>query len=206
MNLWGNDGGRTAFALIPYAKWPTAPIGVGNGYTEAGHHRALAISLPYGFTTIPMGELDYLTNLVSPVIARTFSRWSISTARSSRTSRPMPRSMRTGRTAPTYRTYTRSTSPWPGLRGRISSSMSASTWVSCLQRPLPDLHGHRAAPLSATRRRRQRPIHSVDVVVEGLASEVDAGADMGLSGRPGARRARCQWFQSGPRRRLARSG
>lgn len=23
-NLWGNDGGRTAFALMPYLKWPTA--------------------------------------------------------------------------------------------------------------------------------------------------------------------------------------
>jgi len=34
-NLFGNDGGGPAFALIPYAKWPTAPMapqGVGNGY------------------------------------------------------------------------------------------------------------------------------------------------------------------------------
>jgi hypothetical protein len=66
MNLWGNDGGTTAFALIPYGKWPTAPIGVGNGYTEGGIIAPLAISLPYGFTTILMGELDYLKNPVSP--------------------------------------------------------------------------------------------------------------------------------------------
>ena len=66
MNLWGNDGGTTAFALIPYGKWPTAPIGVGNGYAEGGIIAPLAVSLPYGFTTILMGELDYLKNPVSP--------------------------------------------------------------------------------------------------------------------------------------------
>lgn len=66
MNLWGNDGGTTAFALIPYGKWPTAPIGVGNGYTEGGLIAPLAVSLPLGFTTILMGEVDYLKNPVSP--------------------------------------------------------------------------------------------------------------------------------------------
>jgi hypothetical protein len=66
MNLWGNDGGTTAFALIPYGKWPTAPTPVGNGYAEGGIIAPLAISLPYGFTTILMGELDYLKNPVSP--------------------------------------------------------------------------------------------------------------------------------------------
>ena len=38
-NLFGNEGGGPAFALIPYAKWPTAPIvpqGIGNGYIEGG--------------------------------------------------------------------------------------------------------------------------------------------------------------------------
>jgi hypothetical protein len=62
MNLWGNDGGTTAMALIPYAKWPTAPIGVGNGFVEWGAIAPLAISLPAGFTTILMGELDYQKN------------------------------------------------------------------------------------------------------------------------------------------------
>jgi hypothetical protein len=66
MNLWGDDGGTTAFALIPYGKWPTAPIGVGNGYAEGGLIAPLAISLPLGFTTILMGEVDYLKNPVSP--------------------------------------------------------------------------------------------------------------------------------------------
>jgi hypothetical protein len=66
MNLWGNDGGTTAMAIIPYGKWPTAPIGVGNGYVEWGVIAPLAISLPYGFTTIIMGEFDYLKNPISP--------------------------------------------------------------------------------------------------------------------------------------------
>jgi hypothetical protein len=66
MNLWGNDGGTTAFALIPYGKWPTSPLPVGNGYAEGGIIAPLAVSLPYGFTTILMGELDYLKNPVSP--------------------------------------------------------------------------------------------------------------------------------------------
>ena len=62
-NLFGNEGGGPALALIPYAKWPTAPIaptGTGNGYIEWGGIAPLAIPLPAGFTTILMGEVDVL--------------------------------------------------------------------------------------------------------------------------------------------------
>lgn len=62
VNLLGNDGGDAAFALIPYAKWPTAPLGVGNRFVEAGAIAPLALSLPAGFTTILMGEFDYVKN------------------------------------------------------------------------------------------------------------------------------------------------
>jgi len=63
VNLWGNDGGGdTAMALIPFAKWPTAPPGVGNRFVEGGLAAPLAVSLPFGFTTIVMGEMDYLKN------------------------------------------------------------------------------------------------------------------------------------------------
>jgi hypothetical protein len=62
INLFGNDGGSAALALIPYGKWPTAPQGVGNRYVEGGIIAPLALSLPLGFTTILMGELDYLKN------------------------------------------------------------------------------------------------------------------------------------------------
>ncbi len=66
MNLWGNDGGKTAMAVIAYGKWPTAPIGIGDGYVEGGLIAPLAISLPWGFTSIVMGEFDYLKNPISP--------------------------------------------------------------------------------------------------------------------------------------------
>jgi hypothetical protein len=62
VNLWGNDAGSTAMALIPFAKWPTAPAGVGNRFVEGGVSAPLAIALPAGFTAIVMGEMDYLKN------------------------------------------------------------------------------------------------------------------------------------------------
>lgn len=64
-NLFGNDGGGPALALIPYAKWPTAPIfpqGTGNGYVEGGLIAPLAVPLPMGFNAIIMGEMDIVKN------------------------------------------------------------------------------------------------------------------------------------------------
>jgi hypothetical protein len=62
VNLWGNDGGTTAMALIPYVKIPTAPQGIGNRFAEGGLIAPLAIALPGGFNSIIMGEFDYLKN------------------------------------------------------------------------------------------------------------------------------------------------
>jgi Putative MetA-pathway of phenol degradation len=62
INLFGNDGGPAAMAFIPYAKWPTAPLGIGNTYVEGGVIVPLAVSLPLGFTSILMGEFDYKKN------------------------------------------------------------------------------------------------------------------------------------------------
>jgi hypothetical protein len=64
-NLFGNDGNGPALALIPYAKWPTAPVsptGTGNGYIEGGLIAPLAVPLPMGFTAIVMGEMDIVKN------------------------------------------------------------------------------------------------------------------------------------------------
>lgn len=64
-NLFGNEGGGPAFALIPYAKWPTAPMfpqGIGNGYIEGGIIAPLAVPLPGGFTAILMAEMDIVKN------------------------------------------------------------------------------------------------------------------------------------------------
>jgi hypothetical protein len=49
-------------ALIPYAKWPSAPIGIGNGYIEGGLIAPFAMPLPGGFTAILMGEMDIVKN------------------------------------------------------------------------------------------------------------------------------------------------
>jgi hypothetical protein len=61
-NLFGNEGGGPAFAVIPYAKWPTAPQGIGNRFVEGGLIAPMAVPLPAGFTTILMGEMDILKN------------------------------------------------------------------------------------------------------------------------------------------------
>jgi hypothetical protein len=62
INLFGNEGGGPAMALIPYGKWPTAPQGIGNRYVEGGIIAPLAVPLPAGFTAILMGEFDYQKN------------------------------------------------------------------------------------------------------------------------------------------------
>jgi hypothetical protein len=62
VNLWGNDGGQSAFALIPYVKLPTAPLGIGNGAIEEGVIAPLQISLPRGFTLLFNSEVDLLKN------------------------------------------------------------------------------------------------------------------------------------------------
>jgi hypothetical protein len=48
-NLWGNDGGPTAFALLPFVKLPTAEEGLGNSDVEYGIALPLAVELPHGF-------------------------------------------------------------------------------------------------------------------------------------------------------------
>ena len=62
INLFGNEGGGAALALMPYVKWPTAPQGIGNRYVEGGMAAPLALPLPGGFTTILMGQVDVLKN------------------------------------------------------------------------------------------------------------------------------------------------
>lgn len=49
INLWGNDGGRTAFALLPFIKFPTSSGGLGNNVVEGGLILPLAVQLPENF-------------------------------------------------------------------------------------------------------------------------------------------------------------
>ena len=62
VNLFGNDGGGPALALIPYVKFPTATAPIGNGHTEGGLIAPLAIPLPWNLVLTLGPELDVLTN------------------------------------------------------------------------------------------------------------------------------------------------
>ena len=63
INLWGNDGGDTAAAVIPYIKAASAPIGIGNGAVEGGLIGPVAFSLPNSFTLLLVPEIDVFKNI-----------------------------------------------------------------------------------------------------------------------------------------------
>jgi len=49
LNLWGNDGGSTAFGLVGFAKLPTNQDNLGNNHVEGGVGFPLAAELPWGW-------------------------------------------------------------------------------------------------------------------------------------------------------------
>ena len=49
INLWGDDSGKTAFALLPYVTLLTSTDNPGNNAVEGGVIFPLAVSLPYDF-------------------------------------------------------------------------------------------------------------------------------------------------------------
>ena len=59
-NFWGNDGGKTAFALMPFVKFPTNSNDLGNDDIEGGLIAPLAIDLDNGYALTLMTELDVL--------------------------------------------------------------------------------------------------------------------------------------------------
>lgn len=59
-NLWGNDGGKTAFGLMPYVKLPTAATGLGNNSVEGGLILPFGMELPGGWSMGAMLEFDIL--------------------------------------------------------------------------------------------------------------------------------------------------
>ena len=59
LNLWGNDGGKTALAVIPFVRFPTGSNGLGNHHVEGGLILPLAVQeLPGGFDLGTMAEFD----------------------------------------------------------------------------------------------------------------------------------------------------
>jgi len=62
INLWGNDGGKTAFAAMPFVKFPTNQHDLGNDSIEGGVILPLAVELSGGWGLGLMTEVDFLRN------------------------------------------------------------------------------------------------------------------------------------------------
>lgn len=62
VNLWGNDGGTTAFAMMPFVKWPLAESSLRNGKLEGGAIFILGCELPAGWGSAVMTEFDFVAN------------------------------------------------------------------------------------------------------------------------------------------------
>jgi hypothetical protein len=62
INFWGNDGGDSAFALMPYVKFPTNQNALGNKSVEGGLIVPLALKLPDGWGLGLMHETDIVRN------------------------------------------------------------------------------------------------------------------------------------------------
>jgi Putative MetA-pathway of phenol degradation len=61
-NLWGNDGGDSALALMPFVKLPLKTGDTGNDLVEGGLIIPLAVSLPAGWGMGLMTEIDWLAD------------------------------------------------------------------------------------------------------------------------------------------------
>jgi hypothetical protein len=58
VNLWGNDGGTTAFGIMPFVKLPTGGDEVSNDHVEGGVIFPFAADLPAEFSLGLMAEFD----------------------------------------------------------------------------------------------------------------------------------------------------
>lgn len=61
-NLWGNDGGDTALAIMPFVKIPLKTGSAGNDLVEGGVIVPLAVALPAGWGMGLMTEIDWLAD------------------------------------------------------------------------------------------------------------------------------------------------
>ena len=60
VNGWGNDGGDTAFAIMPFVKFPSATHALGNGNVEGGLILPMAAALPGDFSLGMMVKFDFI--------------------------------------------------------------------------------------------------------------------------------------------------
>jgi hypothetical protein len=62
VNLWGNDGGGTAGALMPFVKLPTAREGLGNDKVEGGLIGMVGVAAPADIAAAFMAEVDVVAD------------------------------------------------------------------------------------------------------------------------------------------------
>jgi Putative MetA-pathway of phenol degradation len=62
VNLWGNDGGATAGALMPFVKIPTASEGLGNDKVEGGLIGIVGVAAPADIAAAFMAEVDMVAD------------------------------------------------------------------------------------------------------------------------------------------------
>jgi hypothetical protein len=62
INLWGNDGGKTALAVMPFVKWPLSESDVRNGQWEGGIIVPFSFELPAGWSSTVMTEVDFVSD------------------------------------------------------------------------------------------------------------------------------------------------
>jgi hypothetical protein len=60
VNLWGNDGGETAFAVMPFVQFPTAGDDLGSDHVEGGVIFPFSAGLPAEFNLGLMAEVDFV--------------------------------------------------------------------------------------------------------------------------------------------------
>jgi len=61
-NLWGNDSGDYAIALMPFVQFPTGQGELNNNHFEGGLIVPVGISLPNEFSLGLMAEIDFIRN------------------------------------------------------------------------------------------------------------------------------------------------
>jgi hypothetical protein len=62
INLWGDDGGKTAFALLPFVKFPTGTDNLGNDAVAGGMIFPFAVKLPDDFDMSLETAVSYMKN------------------------------------------------------------------------------------------------------------------------------------------------
>jgi hypothetical protein len=72
-NLWGNDGGPTALAVMPFVKVPTNQDDLGNGALEGGIIFPFAMELPADWGLGAQAQVDYLQDSNSSDYHQEFS-------------------------------------------------------------------------------------------------------------------------------------